>query len=314
MKVADNLDIKSINKNKGARFLKDNRLESKEYLALFGGLLIIFSSIYFKVANYLIPIKDPLSSYIVVTILSALLVLIFRKGNLKRTANIFYYIALSILTFLSSQFFVAFILSLFTKVDDIKGNSSLVFVTSVSVYLIMLLLMIIIDLFIVRKQRFNLRYLKLDRLPNFGDVLKGLAGWGIYFLIAQIVVVVLTASNLIDVNEKQEILFSTNSYGLGLFLAFVTIVILAPLVEEILYRGILFGNLSKKINPFLAAIIASLIFGVFHGQLNVGIDTFFMSMVSCYLIWKTDSIWPGVFLHISKNLIAFVLLFIVKLQ
>lgn len=314
MKVADNLDIKSINKNKGASFLKDNRLESKEYLALFGGLLIIFSSIYFKVANYLIPIKDPLSSYIVVTILSVLLVLIFRKGNLKRTANIFYYIALSILTFLSSQFFVAFILSLFTKVDDIKGNSSLVFVTSVSVYLIMLLLMVIIDLFIVRKQKFNLRYLKLDRLPNFGDALKGLAGWGIYFLIAQIVVVVLTASNLIDVNEKQEILFSTNSYGLGLFLAFVTIVILAPLVEEILYRGILFGNLSKKINPFLAAIIASLIFGVFHGQLNVGIDTFFMSMVSCYLVWKTDSIWPGVFLHTSKNLIAFVLLFIVKLQ
>jgi len=314
MKVADNLDIKSINKNKGASFLKDSRLESKECLALFGGLLIIFSSIYFKVANYLIPIKDPLSSYIVVTILSALLVLIFRKGNLKRIANIFYYIALSILTFLSSQFFVAFILSSFTKIDDIKGNSSLVFVTSVSVYLIMLLLMVIIDLFIVRKQKFNLRYLKLDRLPNFGDALKGLAGWGIYFLIAQIVVVALTASNLIDVNEKQEILFSTNSYGLGLFLAFVTIVILAPLVEEILYRGILFGNLSKKINPFLAAIIASLIFGVFHGQLNVGIDTFFMSMVSCYLVWKTDSIWPGVFLHISKNLIAFVLLFIVKLQ
>lgn len=314
MKVADNLDIKSINKNKGASFLKDNRLESKEYLALFGGLLIIFSSIYFKVANYLIPIKDPLSSYIVVTILSVLLVLIFRKGNLKRTANIFYYIALSILTFLSSQFFVAFILSLFTKVDDIKGNSSLVFVTSVSVYLVMLLLMVIIDLFIIRKQKFNLRYLKLDRLPNFGDVLKGLTGWGIYFLIAQIVVVVLTASNLIDVSEKQEILFSTNSYGLGLFLAFVTIVILAPLVEEILYRGILFGNLSKKINPFLAAIIASLIFGIFHGQVNVGIDTFFMSMVSCYLVWKTDSIWPGVFLHTSKNLIAFVLLFIVKLQ
>lgn len=314
MKVADNLDIKSINKNKGASFLKDNRLESKEYLVLFGGLLIIFSSIYFKVTNYLIPIKDPLSSYIVVTILSALLVLIFRKSNLKRIANIFYYIALSILTFLSSQFFVAFILSLFTKVDDIKGNSSLVFVTSVSVYLVMLLLMVIIDLFIIRKQKFNLRYLKLDRLPNFGDVLKGLAGWGIYFLIAQIAVVVLTASNLIDVSEKQEILFSTNSYGLGLFLAFVTIVILAPLVEEILYRGILFGNLSKKINPFLAAIIASLIFGIFHGQVNVGIDTFFMSMVSCYLVWKTDSIWPGVFLHTSKNLIAFVLLFIVKLQ
>ncbi len=310
MKVADNLDIKSINKNKGASFFKDNQLKSKECLALFGGLLIIFSSIYFKVANYLIPIKDPLSSYIVVTILSTLLVLIFRKGNLKRIANIFYYIALSVLTFLSSQFFVAFILSLFTKMDDIKGNSSLVFVTSVSVYLIMLLLMVIIDLFIVRKQKFNLRYLKLDRLPNFGDALKGLVGWGIYFLIAQIVVVVLTASNLIDVNEKQEILFSTNSYGLGLFLAFVTIVILAPLVEEILYRG----NLSKKINPFLAAIIASLIFGVFHGQLNVGIDTFFMSMVSCYLVWKTDSIWPGVFLHTSKNLIAFVLLFIVKLQ
>ncbi|MFC2317934.1 MAG: hypothetical protein ACFNM5_01855 [Candidatus Saccharibacteria bacterium] len=45
MKVADNLDIKSINKNKGASFLKDSRLESKECLALFGGLLIIFGLI-----------------------------------------------------------------------------------------------------------------------------------------------------------------------------------------------------------------------------------------------------------------------------
>ena len=62
-----------------------------------------------------------------------------------------------------------------------------------------------------------------------------------------------------------------------------------------------------------AALIVSIIFGALHGQWNVAIDTFILSMVACYLREATGTIWPGVVIHMTKNAVAFVLLFVVMI-
>ena len=59
---------------------------------------------------------------------------------------------------------------------------------------------------------------------------------------------------------------------------------------------------------WLAAVIVSGFFAFAHGQVNVGVDTFILSMVGCYLVIKTNSLLPAVLLHAAKNAIAFVLL------
>lgn len=115
-----------------------------------------------------------------------------------------------------------------------------------------------------------------------------------------------------DASEAQNIGFGATSSLGELVLVFGALVILAPLAEELIFRGYMFGHGRQNLNFWPAAVITSLIFAIAHGQWNVGLDTFVLSMVLCYLREKTGSIWAGVILHALKNALAYSLLFIWK--
>jgi membrane protease YdiL (CAAX protease family) len=99
-------------------------------------------------------------------------------------------------------------------------------------------------------------------------------------------------------------------------LAFVTLVVIAPLAEEVLFRGYLYGKLKQYIPIWLAVIVVSAIFGIFHLfgtdpiAWNLAVDTFALSVVLCVLRETTGNLWASVLLHMLKNGIAFYLLFI----
>ena len=111
-------------------------------------------------------------------------------------------------------------------------------------------------------------------------------------------------------------------------LIFATLVILPAFFEEMIFRGLIFGQLRKlsfevgagrfrvRIGGWIfSTIIVSLLFGFAHGQANVGIVTFVMSVVMCFLREKlNDSIWAGVVLHFIKNAVAFVAIYIVPMM
>jgi hypothetical protein len=93
-------------------------------------------------------------------------------------------------------------------------------------------------------------------------------------------------------------------------------VIIAPIAEEVLFRGYLLGKLKKSVPIWLAILITSLLFGAFHlvnsgnYSWNLAIDTFALSIVLCSLRVLTGSIWASILLHMVKNGIAFYLFFI----
>ena len=90
--------------------------------------------------------------------------------------------------------------------------------------------------------------------------------------------------------------------------------VVAPISEELLFRGFLYGKLkSRKLKPLFSAIVTSLLFGLVHGQLNVGIDTFILSMMMIYLLEKRQSLWVTIMLHMIKNGVAFLALFVFKI-
>ena len=66
--------------------------------------------------------------------------------------------------------------------------------------------------------------------------------------------------------------------------------------------------ISSKIP--LAIFLTSILFAVLHGQLNVGITVFVLSVVLCGLREITGTIWSGMLLHILSNGIAFYILYI----
>lgn len=108
-----------------------------------------------------------------------------------------------------------------------------------------------------------------------------------------------------DINQPQDIGFTGLVRGYEYALAFVCIVIIPAFVEEFVFRGIIYGQL-RKVNVVFAIFWTSLLFGLAHRQLNVGIVTFIMSVVMCFIREKfTHTIWSGVIIHFFKNAIAF---------
>lgn len=181
---------------------------------------------------------------------------------------------------------------------------------AVCVYLLTLLIVIGVP-WLARKRMTNSKELGLTRLVSWLDIGLAPAGFIIYFLISAMLIYLVTQFIPgFDSEQVQSIGFDNLSYQYEYLLAFVTLVIIAPVAEEVLFRGYLYGKLRKSAPIWLAVILTSALFGFIHGQWNVGIDVFALSVVMCGLREITGSIWSGIILHMMKNGLAFYLLFI----
>ncbi|WP_040983888.1 CPBP family intramembrane glutamic endopeptidase [Oceanobacillus jeddahense] len=77
--------------------------------------------------------------------------------------------------------------------------------------------------------------------------------------------------------------------------------ILAPILEEIIFRKIIFGSLYKKMNFFFAAIISALIFAVIHWDfLHILVYTA-MGFVFAFLYVQTKRIIVPIIVHAGMN-------------
>jgi membrane protease YdiL (CAAX protease family) len=94
-------------------------------------------------------------------------------------------------------------------------------------------------------------------------------------------------------------------------IGFVALVIFAPIAEEIIFRGWLYGKLKKYCKTVIAIVLTSILFGFMHGQWNVGITVGIMSAIMCVERELTGSIYAGIITHMLKNGIAFWYLYIV---
>ena len=93
-------------------------------------------------------------------------------------------------------------------------------------------------------------------------------------------------------------------------IAFLVLVVAAPIVEEIIFRGWLYGKLRAKLNAVTSIIIVSVLFGIMHFQWNVGVNVFALSVVLCGLREITGTIYAGILTHMIKNGVAFYLLYV----
>lgn len=118
----------------------------------------------------------------------------------------------------------------------------------------------------------------------------------------------------VDQSQEQDVGFTNLTHYYDYILAFIGLVILPPIAEELLFRGYLFGRLRQQFGFWFTAIVVSVTFGFVHGQWNVGIDTAVLSMFLCYLRERTGTIWASILLHAIKNGLAYYLLFIAPLR
>lgn len=84
--------------------------------------------------------------------------------------------------------------------------------------------------------------------------------------------------------------------------AFVVIpAILAPILEEIVFRKVIFGAFYKRMGFFMAAILSSLIFGIIHLDLTHLLIYTAMGFVFAFLYVKTKRIIVPIIVHMGMN-------------
>lgn len=94
----------------------------------------------------------------------------------------------------------------------------------------------------------------------------------------------------------------------GSVLSMICIIVLIPIFEEILFRGLIFNELKKNMNIVIAVIVQALIFGLAHGNMLQGIYAFILGVILSILYIYTKSIWSNIIGHIVFNLFGSLIL------
>jgi len=81
-------------------------------------------------------------------------------------------------------------------------------------------------------------------------------------------------------------------------------VLVAPICEEIFFRGFLFGGLLHRMTFWPAALLSAFLFGLAHGDVGSFAVLFVFGIVLAYVRWRTGSIWPGIVIHAANNATA----------
>lgn len=167
----------------------------------------------------------------------------------------------------------------------------------------------------LRGRKAKLAAVGFARQPAWQDAGYAVLAYLVYFAIFIALAMLASALTQINLEQKQELgfdyLFSTTDR----LMAMLSLVILPPIVEEVLFRGFMFTGLRKKFKFAISALITSLAFASLHllgsseGLLWVAaLDTLALSFVLCYLREKTGALWAPMALHAIKNTIAFTIL------
>ena len=205
-------------------------------------------------------------------------------------------------------------------------------------YLISLIIIIFLPKLILPHFTISRSELGLHKLPTWIDIGLAPVGLIVYLLLASVITNIFSGFSWFNLTEAQDVGFSNLVFGADRYFALVALVLVAPIAEELMFRGFLYSKLKKVISKFfnssqksskkpvdakkrskkiewatiiISTLLTSLAFAAMHGQWNVGINVFAMSIVLCIMREITGTIYSGILLHMIKNGIAFYLLYII---
>ena len=224
--------------------------------------------------------------------------------------------------FLAVEVIVSLAVGVLVKIGvPLSSVNPVIFNTVLSVVVYILSLIIVIGVpFLVKKRRTTLSNLGVNDWPTFLEIFISPFAFVAYFLLAMVTMSIASGVFSVDIQQKQAIPFSQSMLATHwqFIMAFVVLVVLAPIVEELLYRGYLYSKLRNSFSIWLSIIVTSIAFGAAHLWAGPGlplqwvvvVDTFTLSLVMCATREYTGAIWVPIMMHMMKNGIAFYFLFI----
>ena len=181
---------------------------------------------------------------------------------------------------------------------------------SALVYVVALLVIIFVPWKLL-KMKTTREELGMRGLPTWTDILLAPIAFIVFLIASGFIMAVMQAiMPSIDWTQEQDVGFNNIISNLDFVLTFLSLVVIAPIAEEIIFRGWLYGKMRRKMSAVPAILIVSLLFGLVHGQWNVGVVVFTMSIAMCLIRELTGTIWGGILVHMIKNGLAFYALYV----
>lgn len=131
------------------------------------------------------------------------------------------------------------------------------------------------------------------------------------FVALAVSVIGVTSSNLIsamlsilNLQPHTDLYMPDNAAAMLLFA--VQLCIVTPLLEEFVFRGMIFQSMRRFGDSF-ALVLSAILFAMFHGNLVQAPNAFLMGLVIGYFVLYSGSLWVGVIIHAVNNTLSLML-------
>ena len=183
-------------------------------------------------------------------------------------------------------------------------------ISAVTVQILLIVPVMIIALIISQKIKLRDKF----RIINWkNDFIKQALVYELFLFLPLIIISAIMfyiATNLgIDTSSPIKAILD-NSGFYGKLIIFVVAVFIAPIVEEIVFRRIVFTFIYNLFGITPALIIASFVFAVLHGGIVQLVPLFILGSALQILYIKNNSLFPSILLHFFHNFIILSLFFI----
>jgi membrane protease YdiL (CAAX protease family) len=134
-------------------------------------------------------------------------------------------------------------------------------------------------------------------------------GWAALALLGYIVFAAIYAPLVQPHQEDVARDLGLGESAIGAIAAGILIIGVAPISEEIFFRGFVFAGLRRRMPLWAAAVISGTVFGIFHftGIDSIGVvpQLAVLGTILAVLYEKTGSLWPAIMVHMVNNILAF---------
>lgn len=140
------------------------------------------------------------------------------------------------------------------------------------------------------------------KLPvDLQGILYGLGSQFILLPLLYVVVQWFVTNDLTEELQKPAKELTDNAHGPGFFFMALLLVVGAPVVEEIFYRGMLLNSLKRYLPVWPAIVLDGLLFGAVHFDLVTLPGLAIFGIVVAWLYHRSDRLGPNILAHAAFN-------------
>lgn len=153
--------------------------------------------------------------------------------------------------------------------------------------------------FVIRKKKLSCE-IQLNQCSKENIIASVLFGIGIAFVLDFFINLIPFPEDLIESFVASHATLSAGNAVIN----FITVALIAPITEEVIFRGLIYTRLKAGMPVIVAAILSSLMFGIGHGELIWILDAFIAGLALVWVFETTHSLYACIAVHMTNNTIA----------